>query len=191
MQDTKSQSTVIDLNLGAPGIPHSAVTFEIGPALFSRSVEIQTGSNGTDWQFAVQGYVSRTTDSERLTVEFPEQWDQYLRVQILDRDNAPLPVKKVSVEGVVRYLRFAAQPGRYWLYYGNEHAHWPAYDLTALASEPAPGEVTAGAEELNPEYTKPLSDRNPKLLYAILVLAILAMGYVTVRFLMKVKLSST
>jgi hypothetical protein len=96
-----------------------------------------------------------------------------------------------------RRLKFLpATTGEYALYYGNPDAKRPAYDLGTILQRTAPTPefvLAAGAEQTNPAYhpppppLKPWSDRHPAVLYGALGASILAMGYVTIRFLMAVK----
>jgi hypothetical protein len=89
-----------------------------------------------------------------------------------------------------------AGAGPFYLLIGNPEAKTPAYDLAAVLAREAPQpEVRAVllAPAANPGYrppplpVKPWSERYPQLLYGTLAVAILVMGYVTVRFLFKVK----
>ena len=87
-----------------------------------------------------------------------------------------------------RVVEFPAQAtGQYWLYYGSSSARQPAYDFAQTRPlRVQPVMVELGAEEQNPAYRetqKPWTDRRPEVLYAVLVAAILVMGFIAVRFL--------
>ena len=78
----------------------------------------------------------------------------------------------------------------------NPKARTPFYDLGAVLARNKEAEeivLAPGPEQPNASYrpppapVKPWSDRYPAVLYTTLAAAILAMGYVTVQFLMKVK----
>ena len=82
------------------------------------------------------------------------------------------------------------------MYYGNPSAKAPVYDLAAILRRQSPALETTplvGEWQLNPDYrppaapAKPWSERNPALLYGVLAAAIVVMGVVTVRFLIKVR----
>jgi hypothetical protein len=44
----------------------------------------------------------RAADQEELTVSFIEQWDRYLRLRILNRDNPPLATRKLILSAAPR-----------------------------------------------------------------------------------------
>jgi hypothetical protein len=105
------------------------------------------------------------------------------------------------IEATVRLLKFAltSNAGPFYLFTGNPDAKAPFYDFAAILAREAPQpEVRAVllAPADNPGYrpppppVKPWSERHPQLLYATLAIAILFMGYITVRFLFKVKNAS-
>ncbi len=184
--DNTAQTTLITWDLGFQGTPHDTVQFQIAPGVFSRAVEIESSADGQQWTQAGSGTITR----EVLHVSFPEQWDRYLRIRIFNRDDRPLGIEKLRLEALVRYFLFRAEDaGPYWLYYGNAGARAPSYDLAGLTGETLSA-ATLGGEEPNPDYkapTKPVSEQNPALLYGVLGLAILGMGYLTVRFLKTVR----
>jgi hypothetical protein len=124
-----------------------------------------------------------------------------LRLRIFNGDDKPIPVKSVVIEATVRLLKFALASGAapFYLFTGNPDAKAPSYDFAAILAREAPQpEVRAAllAPAANPGYlpppppVKPWSERYPQLLYGTLAVAILVMGYVTVRFLLKVKNAS-
>ena len=106
-------------------------------------------------------------------------------------------MRSVALETTVRLLKFRlAGNGTIRLFTGNPDAKPPAYDFAAVIAREAPQpEVHAvlQAPLSNPGYrpppppVKPWSERYPQVLYGTLVIAILIMGYVTIRFLLKVK----
>ena len=108
-----------------------------------------------------------------------------------------MPALRVYVETLKRIFKFLpASAGDVWLYYGNPSASPPVYDLGAILGRQAPiPETTAviGEWKLNPDYRpppgqeKPWSERYPAVLYTVLGLAVVGMGLVTVRFLLKVR----
>ena len=192
VEQPDTQSSEVTLDFGARGIPHDKVIFDIAESAFSRSVGIDTGNNGKDWNYTGRGTIWRSSDGGRLNMTFNETWDRYLRIGIENHDDRPLTVKSIRVEAITRSILFpASATGTYWLYYGNAGAREPVYDLAAIVSEGG-GAVAArlGPEEPNPGYRepeKPMSERNPGVLYALLGVAIAVMGYVTVRFLRTVQ----
>ena len=101
----------------------------------------------------------------------------------------------MSLSALRRTVKFSAtQPGHYWLYAGNPAAAAPRYDLTQITAATANAvPVTLGKQETNPEYqnpamsSRPWSDRNPRLLTAIVIAAAAAMAFVAFRLLTQVK----
>ena len=103
----------------------------------------------------------------------------------------------VTVEAIARNIIFPSQAGGdYWLYFGNLQAHAPSYDLSmVLAKSTLDNAVSVSAEgrQANPGYkppeppVKPLSERYPGLLYGVLGIAVLGLGYFAVRFMQGVK----
>jgi len=96
----------------------------------------------------------------------------------------------------VRLLKLRAAGSTCRVLTGNPDAKPPAYDFAAVIAREAPQpEVHAVVQmpKINPGYRppppplKPWSERYPQVLYGTLVIAILVMGYVTIRFLLKVK----
>lgn len=196
VEDGKTKSTLLRVDLGAAGLPHNEARFAVGPGYFYRSVQIETSSDGEDWNYLAQGVLSRTPDREDLSIDFPENRDRYLRARIYNRDDAPLQVASVELTAFERVVSFPAKDaGAYQVYYGNPEAKKPSYDFgLVFEREGNPPVVNAslGREEANPAYhpppppAKPWTDQHPWLLYAILGAAVVVMGSVTVRLLMKV-----
>ena len=80
--------------------------------------------------------------------------------------------------------------------FGNPKAHTPSYDLAMVLAKrtlDSAVSVTAEGRQENPGYkapeppVKPLSERNPLLLYGVLGVAVLGIGYFTLRFMQSVK----
>ena len=197
-EDAKSQASLWMADIGFTGLPHDLVQVEIGPGLFYRGVEIETSKDAKSWLYSGQGVISRTADYEQLTLSLPEQWERYLRLRVHNGDNAPLPVRRIALSAFRRQVKFPSNAaGQYWIYYGNTSASRPSYDFARIVSSQSTTAAAAlGSEEMNPNYRspappqKPWSDRHPRVLYAVLAAAVLGMGYVAVRFLMKVKAHS-
>jgi hypothetical protein len=196
-EDAPTRSTLVTLDLGFSGLPHDQAQLDVTPGdLFYRAVEVESSQNGKDWYRVGSGVIERTADREDLVLDFPEQWDRYLRLRILNADDQPLRVSGISLLACERALRFPAKAaGTYWLYFGNAEARTPSYDLALVlpkqAVEDAPL-ASFGSAEPNPAYRapvapdKPWSDRHPGILYSVLGIAILGMGYLTMRLLAKV-----
>jgi len=132
---------------------------------------------------------------ERLTVEFPEAFGRFLRLTILDGDDPPLTVAKMTVEGRPRYVVFPFETGRrYRLFYGNPSARRPRYEYTkVLQHEDLRSAVAArlGAATANPRFVAtreapevhPWIARNQWVLYVGLGVAVAVLAGIALRAL--------
>jgi hypothetical protein len=197
-EDAKSQSSLLLLDLGEQGLPHDRVRLDVDSPVFYRAIEVESSHDAKAWRYVGQGVIFRVArGDESLAVTFPEQHDRHLRLRIFNRDDRPVSVTKATLECLKRQVKFLADTqGEYWLYYGNADARKPTYDLAQILARHAPESETAvavGVQQKNPIYSpppppaKPWSDRHPALLYGTLATAIVSMGYITIRFLAKVK----
>jgi hypothetical protein len=186
------KATLLTFDLGA-AVPHSRLRIESSDAAFQRACQILTSANGKDWAYVSAGVVYRFPDEAPAALEFPERHDRYLRLRILNGDDRPIQVSRAEFQTLLRRVRFLADStGEYALLCGNPKANAPSYDLSVILSRRAPAPdvaLAAGAARRNPGYKppeKPWSERHPELLWTTLAIAVLSMGYVTVRFLQKV-----
>ena len=186
------------VDLGAPGIAHDALDVEIGAGLFYRTVDVESSGDGKTWYQCGGGILARTAEQERLTLHFPEQWDRYFRLRVHNGDNPPLVPGKVQFSNWRRVLKFRSDtPGEWFLYYGNAEAKTVSYDLSWSANLEDAQQANFGSQQRNPAYhepvppEKPWSERHMSLMYGVLILAVLIMGAVSVRFLLKVKSASS
>ena len=197
-EDPETKSTVLLVDLKQSGVPCDRVRVESGPSPFFRAVELETSANRRDWHFAAAGTIYQTPGESSPGLEFSERHERYLRLRIFNGDDKPIPVASIVLETTVRLLKFALADGAgpFNLFTGNPEAKVPHYDFAAVLAREAPQpEVPANLLQpsANPGYrpppppVKPWSERYPQLLYGTLALAILVMGYITVRFLLKVK----
>jgi hypothetical protein len=182
-EDPKAQTTSLVADIGFQGLPYDRLNLTIDPGAFSRSVEIATSSDAKEWSFAGQGVIS----PEHVSIDFPDQWNRYIKITIFNRDSAPLKISRLRLSALRRLLQFpSAATGAYWLYSGNPAAKQPSYDF---ASPQPASTVSTGVPEPNPQYrppTRPWSDRNPHLLNFVLIAAVAVMGFLTIRFLRKI-----
>jgi hypothetical protein len=187
-EDPDTKSSVLLLDLKQAGVPYDWIRLESGEAHFYRAAELETSTDSKTWQFTASGTIYQTTSESSPALAFGEHHDRYLRLRIFNGDDRPIPVKNVVLESTVRLLKFALAGGaqQFYLFTGNPDAR---------AREAPQPEVSAAllASSANPAYrpapppVKPWSERYPQLLYGTLALAIVVMGYVTIRFLLKVK----
>jgi hypothetical protein len=197
-EDPDTKSSVLLLDLKQAGVPYDRIRLESGEAHFYRAAELETSTDAKTWHFVASGTIYQTASESSPALAFGEHHDRYLRLRIFNGDDKPIPVKNVVVECTVRVLKFAlaVDAEQFYLFTGNPDAKGPSYDFAAVVAREAPRpEVSATllASSANPGYrpppppVKPWSERYPQLLYGTLALAIMVMGYVTIRFLLKVK----
>jgi hypothetical protein len=196
-EDRPTQSTIALLDLGAAGMPVDRMFVETPAAAFHRAVDIEASENGNDWRLVTQGVIERWSGHSFVTIDIPQTQERYIRLRIYNRDDRPIEVKSVRLDGLIRHLRFfAAQAGQYWLYYGASDARAPSYDLAAVLAREGDKEAvqwTAGPQEPNPAYRPPVpperpwSERHPAILYTVLGAAILGLGVATLRFAMRLR----
>ena len=191
-RETNTHTTLVTADAGFEGLPHERVQLVIDPGPFYRSVKIESSRDSTKWRPIGEGFIFRTEDMGAFTVSFAEQWDRYLRIRIINGDNPPLVVRQLILSTNHRVVEFPAEAtGQYWLYYGSPGARLPSYDFAQTRPlRVQPVTVELGAQENNPTYRenqKPWTDRRPEVLYAVLAAAILVMGFIAVRFLLKLR----
>ena len=198
-EDPQNKSSVLLVDLKQSGVPYDRIRVEAAPAHYVRAVELETSTGAKDWHFVASGTIYQTAGDSSDSLTFGERHDRYLRLRIFNGDDQPVPVNRIVLEDTVRLLKFPLGAGQSYLFAGNPQAKAPSYDFAAvLAREPAQPEVRAVllAPSANPGYrpppppVKPWSERYPQLLYGTLALAIVVMGYITVRFMLKVKKAS-
>ena len=191
-QETNTHATLVTADIGFQGLPHDRVQLVLDRVQFYRSVTVESRRDSANWRVAGHGLISRIEDRVEDTVWFPEQWDRYLRIHIFNHDNPPLVVRRLILSAESRVVDFPAEAGgQYWLYYGSAGAHRPSYDFAQTRPlHVKPFMIELGPGENNPAYRespKPWTDRRPGVLYGVLALAIVIMGFIAVRFLLKVK----
>jgi hypothetical protein len=193
-------NSLLVVDLGSDRLPVSRVTLDTFGPQFRRACEVESSEDRKHWEHVAQGVIYRFADEASSSIRFPEQHRRYLRVRILNGDDKPVAVGKITLETIERRLKFRPDTaGDYSLYAGNPAARPPVYDLAAILGREAGTPelvLTASAEQGNPSYhpppapVKPWSERHPALLYGTLAAAILGMGWVIVRFLASIRRSS-
>lgn len=192
-EDAKTQTSELTIDLGFAGQPFDRIDLTVDPGLFERTVEIATTNDPQHSYSAAGGVISRTAEREQLSLEIGETTSRYLKITVFNADNAPLHFGQVTLSGIRRVVKFSsAQKGSYFVYVGNPSARQPSYDFSRVLAEgggSATNAATLGMTVANPAFRlpeRPWTDRNPWLLNGALVVAVLAMGFVTLRMLKKV-----
>jgi hypothetical protein len=196
-------STVAEIDVPAH-VPIERVNFLLDTgykADFLRSVRISAGRNAealANPDEATDGEIWRLTraadaggdwaiDAAKLTqiaVIASNLRDlAMVRIEIKNVGEAPLPIKAIQLEMRQRTICFDATVGStYMLKYGDDALRASVYDLEGLAKmRGVPLVAALGPEELNREYVvrknaKTYGERNPELMWIVVLAAIVAMG---------------
>jgi hypothetical protein len=175
-----------DISFAGELVPSERLSFDVADDDFARSYRLDLMDSDGRPQVLKQGVWQRRAGEEHkpLEIEYTEIAARQLRLSVTDHRNQPLNITAVRYASPARQVVFAhteslAAPVR--LYFGNPKAEPPHYDFAAnLPVEPAPPPVRANLAEVekNPVYEpapKPLAERWPWLVYAVLGLASLTL----------------
>jgi hypothetical protein len=166
------------------------------PLEFIRSVDISSSADGKDWNSlrSAEIYRYRQSDAqqEHLLVAVSTSWgrSRYLRVEIVNGNDAPLAVAAPQLYITPQHIAFEQQPERrYRLIYGQERAEGADYDLrrraNALKLVAVAGQL--GPEEMNSDWVdpRPWTETHDIFLWLVLLAAVMLLGYAAVRSLRK------
>jgi hypothetical protein len=196
-EDTEHKETVVLVDALQRGVPIMKATLAAEGENFNRSIFIYSGNGDDKWNFLGQEYIFRYQtprfSGEKLSVQFSETNDRYLKIIIQNKDDAPLAITGVQTFATYREVVFQAQASTgYRAYYGNKKARTPEYDFekyfqylnVATAST-----VALSPQKNNEQYVapidpqKPVSERYPHLLSGALVFAGLILLLLVYKFL--------
>jgi hypothetical protein len=191
-------SSVWGADVGAAAELGMEARFEVtSPAEFIRTVRISVSGDGKEW-FGIGGgeiYRYRRGDAqlEQLSVTVPHGAPQvhYLRVEIVNGNDAPLAGGAPKLYRKPQHLVFEQQPGRnYSLIYGQERAEAAQYDLERRLDAKQMAAALAGPvgpEVVNADWVdpRPWTETHDVFLWLVLVAAVILLGYAAVRSLRK------
>lgn len=200
-EDSKNKSTIATLDLGVAGLPVDYLLLDVSTPQFHRAVNVEVSLDGKEWGNLVEGVIARLPGDgyteERLALHIPASGSRYLRIRVFNRDDQPVEIRSVSLQALLHVVKFLpSAAGNYWLYYGNEDAKAPEYDLGILLSKTnhlIETSVKLGAEQSNPLYRapvppqKPWSEQHPAILYTALGVAVVGLGVATLRFALRMR----
>jgi hypothetical protein len=193
--DIAARSMEYMLDLGT-ATSFDRVRVEVEDREFHRAARFLISADGRAWRYAADGFLSRIGDQSQLTLQGGNERARHIKLIIFHQDDRPIRIAKVHLEAPAGEVQFLPQErGLYWLCYGNPQARRPTYDLPILIDRREGGGVEAvalGAEKRNPDYQPrtpviPWTERHPAILYGTLAAAVSALGYVTVRFFLKLR----
>lgn len=182
----KSRTNIV-LDLGAPNYIISSVQLKTSDRNFNRLVECITTNN---YKLVTEETILK---SERIldyewqdyrsvkdSIDINQFAMRYLVLSIFNGDSPALNLDDIKVYGCAPALIADLQgPARLW--YGNPQAISPNYDLTEFASLISSRDlpvVSAGTQQLNPDYQAPVipwTEKNKWLLDAVIMLV--AVGF--------------
>ena len=191
---TPANETVWRADLGTPALSVREVRFAVGPAEFSRNVDILTSEDGVDWSPFARGQIYRfhlgDAVEEQLTVPVASDTDRrHWRVAVLNGNDAPLPDIAPTLYMTPCHVVFEQQPGRtYRLLYGQSEAKPPRYDLgqrVTAEQQAAAAAGQVGPEEVNSAYAdpRPWTEKHDLFLWIVLGIAIAVLAYSAMRSL--------
>lgn len=198
-EDPGRRATDVTLDLGSSGQPCDQVTIRFTDDNCSRQVEVAGSDEGKTWNPLGAGVVFRyhtaTFVGEQQTVPFAESRFRFVRASVMNGDNAPLKVTSAGLYGLPRTVIFEWDPARpVKLYYGALKARAPQYDLAAFLRyqqvQPKTG-LALGPEQRNPSYgppkpKKPWTEERPWLLWLVIGLAVVGVGWMILRMMLTV-----
>jgi Protein of unknown function (DUF3999) len=199
-EDPKLKASLCIFDLGSRNIPCDLLVLETPEENFSRLVEIQGSNDRKNWQRHLQSefYRFKTSkyDVEKKTFRFPEARSRYLKVIVYNYDDLPLQLSKFEAQGIPKDVIFQAEANRhYFLYYGNEWAPAPRYDLGRVKNYlnlETLARVKLSSESINHEFVssasrRPWTERWPVFFWSVLVFLILVLGAYIIQLMRKVK----
>jgi len=173
-------------------VPLERVTLGMPNINFCRQVRIENAEGVT----VASGGISRIrmtkygqpVESENLEIPVYGTHSSAYKVVISNGDDPPLKLYAVQPWFVSRKLYFdPLGDSSFKLYYGDAKRGAPIYDYAKLFQlDRAPAEAAMGPGMHNPAYTphpdeRPWSEQHPALLWAAMLIAIAALGAVTLR----------
>lgn len=191
------KTSLLDLDLGAPGLPVSAAVLEVATPAFERTVRVLASADGAYFVPVSGGVVWRSLpgssgDGEDLRVEAAGGGRRYLRIEVRDGDAGPLDVRGVRVEWRAQEIVFRAEAaGAHAALLGDRDARPPSYDLGAVLARTPQAAVfraTLGPPGPNPRYApreapRPFTERHRVVLGAGLLVLLGALALWAVRLL--------
>ncbi len=192
--ETKNRTACTVLETGSRAPRDTArVTVAAGRERFHRSVTVEHSLDGKAWGWAGAGAIYRVPGEESLAVSFTETQLPWQRLCVFQGDDEAVVLESVKLSGVDREVFFRSEgAGSYWLYSGAGGARAPEYDLARTAGAEFWGSAQAGklgAREANPGYrpapepVTPWTERFPGLLYGVMGVAVVGIGWMALRLL--------
>jgi hypothetical protein len=188
----KQRTTVIVCDVPAK-VPLNRILFQVAPSQvnFHRTVSVEN----TNGKQETHGELSRVRVNRAGTLVTAEEMaitmagtSGKITVSLDNQDNPPLTILGVQPLSLERRVYFDPQgKTSLKLYYGDEKISAPVYDYARFFHpEASPAEAQLGTGAQNPQYTgrpddRPWSDRHMGILWAVMILAVIALAALAVR----------
>ncbi|HET6454715.1 MAG TPA: DUF3999 family protein [Armatimonadota bacterium] len=199
-QNAEEKSTDIVLDFGCHGLHGHRMVIASRDTNYNRWVEIAGSDDQKTWNDLGSGQILKYDTPKfkgaESSIEYISDGYRYIRARIRNYDDQPIRISKVTVYGIRHRLFFPHQAGSsYRLYYGNPEATAPTYDIEQtfkyLSSESAVS-LKLGPSAKNPDFvmpiaTRPWLEKNPWTLWVVLLLAVIFLGWLTVKSIIQTK----
>ncbi|WP_167354719.1 DUF3999 family protein [Pedobacter terrae] len=193
--DASKKETVVDVTL-TNQVPLSYLKLNAQSDFdFYRPIKIEYATDsfktdkGIQYNYAnlYEGTISSLVEA---AFNFENTITSRLKITIQNNDNMPLRLSGLQLKGNIYEIiaRFDQPKNEYALYYGNEKAISPVYEIEKFESKIPVNltTVTIGAEAKNPAYSietaKPLFENKPWL-WALMVVIIALLGWFSFKML--------
>ena len=194
-----NKTTELTVDLKADRIPASKIILSTSDKNWNRHAVLETSNteNGP-WTMIAEDYlysINQTLYTGTKTfIDFNESKSRFLRIVVSNYDNAPVNFdSKIAVLRNQKSIVYKATDYPSKLYYGNDKAISPQYDIEKLLSYTDQNEMIStklGPEEINADYIAPkapektFTEKYPQALNIILVIMVLLLAgfmFMTVR----------
>ncbi|WP_230146596.1 DUF3999 family protein [Pedobacter sp. Bi126] len=193
--DVSKKETIINVTLANP-VPLSNLRLNAQSDFdFYRSIKIEYATDGFKTDKGIQYnyanlYEGTISSLEEPAFNFANTITSRLKITIQNNDNKPLRLNTLQLKGNIYEIiaRFDEPKDEYALYYGNEKATGPLYEIEKFESK-IPNNLTSvniGTEQRNPAYSikteKPLFE-NKAWLWVLMAVIIALLGWFSFKML--------
>jgi len=198
-RDAGQRTTNVEVDLGTSGLPSYRLAIVVPDVNFYREVTLEASPDREKWTTIMRRTDIYAFDTPKfvgksLSITYPETYTRYLRLVIHDEDSPPLTVQEANVWSLWRRLVFVVDPQQsYKLYYGNEEAQRPSYDIERvfpyLVTDTLP-EAKLGPQTANPSFVEkkpPVSERFPWLFPTVVAVAVIIVALLLLGILRQVR----
>jgi Protein of unknown function (DUF3999) len=188
----KPRMTVVACNV-PPRVPLNRILFQVAPGQvnFRRTVSVENAKGEQE----ANGEISRVRVNRAGTLVIDEQLalnvagtPGQFTLTIENGENPPLAILGAQPLSLERRVYFDPQgKTSIKLYYGDEKLSAPVYDYARFFHvEPSPAQAQLETAAHNPQYTgrpddRPWSERNKWILWAGMILAVIALAMLAIR----------